>query len=1141
MPVTILHLSDLHFGTIENAALWADQLIDDVTGELKCPGIDAMVVSGDVANFCTPEEYDAAREFFKQIMGPLKIEAGKLLIVPGNHDLNWEAAEDAYRLHKKAKYKGELVEGHYIDEGEKVVAVRDEADYKARFLSFSQFHKSVTGKDYPLEYGRQVMFCELTEQKVLIVGFNSAWELDYHFKARAAIHPAAVAHALSTIRSAGKYAEHLKIAVWHHPLNSPFEDRIKNHDFLERLIQGGFRIGLHGHLHESTTEQIRYELGPEGRKMHIIGAGTFGAPVKEWVDGVPLQYHLLTIDGRTLTVETRQRRKIEGAWKKAAIWDQWPDQDPLPRYFVQLPESAEVAAQTEAAEPDATADPALLEMPYLYKTWLTDHCSEMDFTRLIGTSRVIRATLPEIYIPLTTQPIEKEYAEPGMRLPALIMGMGEKEKDIEDLIAETAELVIEGKAGSGKTTLVKHMAYMTAEEKDWKGLGGWLPVLIFLKDLKGLRASGLSANSKGAEDILSHYFEATECGLDLCTVLSYCDANRAMFLLDGLDEIVPELRKTVAAAFAALRRRYPDCKFILSGRPHGVDDAVRRWFGKTIIGINPLNMGQVESFVHRWFSHVFEWESKNIQKTAEEMLGEVRAHQNIADLIETPLMLTAVCLLYLDERELPGQRAELYHKFIENLLHRRFQNPEKARNFLMGLAGWMHGEHVKGMDRCKATDILSAEFPKNPDESDLQYAARLEKAFDEMEPACALLECEDGQYGFQHLTFQEFLTAVAMAAGVRKDHAGAVRAFWDDPWYAEVIELYVGYLSIQNRGVANEIVLEQLEQEDSPPYSRWRLAMQALLDIHRDRRNPPVVEKARQCIWEIIRSEAEPKIRADAGELLGRIGDDRDLKAFVPIEGEEYKLSLGRQEIEAFEMGKFPVTNGWFREFVADNGYEREEFWADQGRIWLEKVKAKNPAGWFMWKWNCPNSPVVGVSWYEADAFVRWLNKTRDDGHRYFLPDENQWEAAAAGEEGRKYPWGSEWEENRCNSEESEIKKTSAVGIFSNGDTPEGVSDMAGNVWEWTVSNYHTQEIFSDFEFQEDMEDLWEKYQKVEGDEKEAIKKLLLDKLGERDRPLPVLRGGSWNINQDLARCACRLWNYPFYRDYFAGFRCART
>jgi len=1139
MPVTILHLSDIHFGTTENAALWADQLIHDLTGELKCPGIDAMVVSGDVANFCTTEEYEAAQLFFEQVRTQLQIEADKLLIVPGNHDLNWEAAEDAYTLHKKARYKDELVDGHYIDEGEKVIAVRDEEDYKTRFLNFSQFHKSVTGKDYPLEYGRQAIFCELPEHKILIVGFNSAWELDYHFKDRAAIHSAAVIHALSTIRSVGKYPEYLKIAAWHHPLNSPFEDRIKDHDFLERLIQGGFRVGLHGHLHESKTEQIRYELGPEGRKMHIIGAGTFGAPVKEWVDGVPLQYHLLTIDGRRLTVETRQRQKLEGAWKKAAIWDQRPDQDPLPRYSVELPESAEVAAQTEAAEPDATADPALLETPYLYKTWLTDHCSEMDFTRLIGTSRAIRATLPEIYIPLTTQPIKAERPE-SETLPGL-MGMSEREKDIEDLVAEINELVIEGKAGSGKTTLVKHIAYMTAEEKDWKGLGGWLPVLIFLKDLKGLRPSELPANSKGAEDILSHYFEATECGLDLGTVLPYCEASRAMFLLDGLDEIVPELRETVVAAFAALRRRHPDCKFILSGRPHGLDEAVRRWFGKTIIGINPLNMEQVESFAHRWFSRVFERESQNITKTAEEMLGEVRAHQNIADLIETPLMLTAVCLLYLDERELPGQRAELYHKFIENLLHRRFPNPEKARNFLMGLAGWMHGEYVKGVDRCKATDILSAEFPKRADESDLQYAARLEKAFDEMEPACALLECDDGQYGFQHLTFQEFLTAVAMAAGVRKDHAGAVRAFWDDPWYAEVIELYVGYLSIQNRGVANEIVLEQLKQEDSPPYSRWRLAMQALLDIHKDRRNIPVVEKARQCIWEIIRSEAEPKIRADAGELLGRIGDDRDLKAFVPIEGGEYKLSLGRQKIEAFEIGKYPVTNGWFREFVEDKGYERKEFWTDQGRIWREKINAKNPAGWFMWKWNCSNSPVVGISWYEADAFVRWLNESRNDGHRYFLPDENQWEAAAAGKEGREYPWGGEWEENRCNSEESEIKKTSAVGLFSNGDTPEGVSDMAGNVWEWTTSNYHTKEKFTDFEFQNDMEKLWEQWDKSEGDAKEAIRKQIVDKLEERDRPLPVLRGGSWSLNRFNARCAYRFRFSPNYRSNNVGFRCART
>ncbi|MCP4105513.1 MAG: SUMF1/EgtB/PvdO family nonheme iron enzyme, partial [Desulfobacteraceae bacterium] len=83
--------------------------------------------------------------------------------------------------------------------------------------------------------------------------------------------------------------------------------------------------------------------------------------------------------------------------------------------------------------------------------------------------------------------------------------------------------------------------------------------------------------------------------------------------------------------------------------------------------------------------------------------------------------------------------------------------------------------------------------------------------------------------------------------------------------------------------------------------------------------------------------------------------------------------------------------------------------------------------------------------------FARWMTLTDDSGFVCSLPDENQWEAAAAGFDKREYPWG-EWKDGYCNYRKSEIGKTCSVGIFKKGDTPSGVSDMAGNVWEWTCS-----------------------------------------------------------------------------------------
>jgi formylglycine-generating enzyme required for sulfatase activity len=115
----------------------------------------------------------------------------------------------------------------------------------------------------------------------------------------------------------------------------------------------------------------------------------------------------------------------------------------------------------------------------------------------------------------------------------------------------------------------------------------------------------------------------------------------------------------------------------------------------------------------------------------------------------------------------------------------------------------------------------------------------------------------------------------------------------------------------------------------------------------------------------------------------------------------------------------------------------------------------------------------VGVSWYEAYAFTRWLTLERNDGHKYSLLSENQWQAAAAGFDGRKYPWGDKWDKNKCNSRESKIGKISPVGVFKRGNTPEGVVDLSGNVWEWTQSDYRTKKELSDFAFDAEVQKLW--------------------------------------------------------------------
>jgi len=122
--------------------------------------------------------------------------------------------------------------------------------------------------------------------------------------------------------------------VFHHPLHGGEDSRIRDAAFLQQLAVHGFGLALHGHVHKADAELYRYDRAEGGRRIEIIAAGTFGAPTREWVPGYPLQYNLLLVGADKITVGTRCRREINGAWEPDARWRQGPGKDPLPRYSV---------------------------------------------------------------------------------------------------------------------------------------------------------------------------------------------------------------------------------------------------------------------------------------------------------------------------------------------------------------------------------------------------------------------------------------------------------------------------------------------------------------------------------------------------------------------------------------------------------------------------------------------------------------------------------------------------------------------------------------------------------------------------------------------------------------------------------------
>ncbi len=187
--------------------------------------------------------------------------------------------------------------------------------------------------------------------------------------------------------------------------------------------------------------------------------------------------------------------------------------------------------------------------------------------------------------------------------------------------------------------------------------------------------------------------------------------------------------------------------------------------------------------------------------------------------------------------------------------------------------------------------------------------------------------------------------------------------------------------------------------------------------------------------------------------------------------------------IDAFNIDIYPVTNAQYKEFVDATGHEPPRHWKDG--TYPEETA---------------DHPVIWVTWYDARDYAEWAGKR--------LPTEFEWEKAARGTDGRTYPWGEQFDSIKCNSTESGLKGTSAVGSYPEGLSPCGAFDMAGNVWEWTAD--------------------W--YQAYRGTLYE------LSRYGEQYK---VLRGGSWFDGKDLMRTTTRKSFDPKQGFSTIGFRCA--
>jgi formylglycine-generating enzyme required for sulfatase activity len=706
-----------------------------------------------------------------------------------------------------------------------------------------------------------------------------------------------------------------------------------------------------------------------------------------------------------------------------------------------------------------------------------------------------------------------------------------------------------------------------------------LPVRVSLRDFaaRGIPAPSQQAAAEDLLKFLTTELKAAALGDFAGHLFRELLEKGGLLLLDGLDE-VPEAdhcRLQIKQAIEDFVKTFPRCRVLITSRTYAYRRQDWELSGFADVVLAPFATGQIQRFVDRWYAYIATLRGlhpSDAQGRAESLKRAIRRSDRLYALAERPLLLTLMASLHAWRGgSLPEKREELYADTVDLLLDwwesQRIVRDEKGKVVVIqpSLAEWLK------VDRAKVRGLLAelayqahAAQPDLAGTADVPVGDLVCGLMDlsqnpEVNPAWLveyllhrtglLLPRATGVYTFPHRTFQEYLTACHLTDHEYPDLVADLARTEPGRW--REVALLAAAKAARGSAFAVWALVDALcyrelprevEQAESDAWGAL-FAGQALVESANlkqvSNRNRLKIDRVRAHLVRVLEASQLPTMeRATAGCILAKLGDPRPgvgvdpesglpaiiwcevpAGAFIMGSPDDSLALFGKEapqravEVAAFRASKYLVTNSQYAAFVSDEGYQERRYWTEVG--WTLKGERTLPQSYGD-VFDLPNHPAVGVSWYEAVAFCRWLTeRLREIGdlgesEEVRLPTEAEWEKAARGTEGRRYPWGNEFDSEKCNIVDTGIGSTSAVGIFPAGASPYGVLDMSGNVWEWCATSWR------------------------EGCE-EPIDETL-EGTGPR-----VLRGGAFFNNQSHVRCACRNYHHPFnwYSNY--GFRVVRV
>jgi formylglycine-generating enzyme required for sulfatase activity len=742
-------------------------------------------------------------------------------------------------------------------------------------------------------------------------------------------------------------------------------------------------------------------------------------------------------------------------------------------------------------------------------------------------------------------------------------------------------LIVLGEPGSGKTTALNQLAYQLSREAlsaGGSGPTGQLPLPLRLSEFGPEQSVAAFIGRSWRGSLAGNHWAAPELAANL---EGYLEQGRLLILFDGLNEMPAQGYVQRAAALRDFIERWQATgnRFIVTCR---VLDYGEELQGLQRVEVRPFSHDQIQAFLQKVLAQHWAgmWAALTQGSDAGHRLLQMAGNPYVLTLMVGEFVRRRGQLSRNRAELMTNFTDNLWQRARAKCPPAEWLDAAIQREALSVLA--FEAQARAGFGTMVTTEQVKAVMPPQvqPDPRWPPLPAPPDQVLTLAASANIIeMPVDRSTVRFYHQLLQEYFAARDLLKRGKPDLSGFqnLTGLWTWPWLeSEMPPVEPAEDSWEplpppppTGWEETTIMAAGLMPENDDQLLRALLAINPVLAgrcLHEGQAkvDGTVKQQVVEALLETIaRPEVALRVRIAAGEVLGDLGDPR-LGQMVAIPAGKFRLGDdkgGNREkprhelfLPDYQIGQYPLTNAEYAPFIEAGGYQDQRWWTEAGwatkdnpnlregivKEWLEALNLEltaeqktevieayvgkgswsEPRYWRDSRFNKPNQPVVGVSWYEAVAYCRW--RSAESGQTFRLPNEVEWEKAARGADGRAYPWGNRFDPGRLNANEGKqiVRTTTPVGIYLTGASPFGVYDCAGNVWEWCATK--TGGDFRNPEFKA------YPYDVAEDEWSEAYL------AGTNVR---VLRGGSWSFVHDFVRCAARDRIGPILRFFEVGFR----